>query len=163
MGNGHVVLYIKKCNSMSHHMEKSQSVSNRNCNSCSYIILFQRYMTERKLYICSLSCAFCFNFTMPYPFLIHSQHGFGKFLISPIWKENKENIFHCIKIDISCFLLCIYVVCVDIFTYIYLILGNKVARKVKRAMFSCKIITAVIKYNPMFCISSVKFGYISMS
>ena len=42
----------------------------------------------------------------------------------------------------------------NIYIYIYiLILGNNVARKVKPAMFSCKIITNVITYNPMFCIS----------
>ena len=40
------------------------------------------------------------------------------------------------------------------YIYIYiLILGNNVARKVKPAMVSCKIITNVITYTPMFCIS----------
>ena len=61
------------------------------------------------------------------------------------------------------FIMYLCCMCRYFYIYIYLILGNKVARKVKQAMFSCKIITAVIKYNPMFCISSVKFGYINMS
>ena len=50
----------------------------------------------------------------------------------------------------------VFMLDVEIFLNIYiyiLILGNNVARKVKPAMFSCKIITNVITYNPMFCIS----------
>lgn len=53
---------------------------------------------------------------------------------------------------------------VEIFLHIYiLILGNSVARKVKLAMFSCKIVAIVIKYNPRVLYKDVKLGYRTMS
>ena len=52
-----------------------------------------------------------------------------------------------------------YLCCMWRYFYIYiLIFRNNVARKVKPAMFSCKIITIVIKYNPHVLYKDVKLG-----
>ena len=57
-----------------------------------------------------------------------------------------------------------YLCCMWRYFYIYiLIFRNNVARKVKPAMFSCKIITIVIKYNPHVLYKDVKLGYRTMS
>ena len=57
-----------------------------------------------------------------------------------------------------------YLCCMWRYFYIYiLILGNSVARKVKLAMFSCKIVAIVIKYNPRVLYKDIKLGYRTMS